>query len=254
MGGRESEIARSVADLVLTQSDLLALIQGIEEGRTIHSNLKKAVAYIISQNLSEMLFTFASVFAGFGEPLTPLQLLWVNLVTDILPELALSQDPPESDILQHAPEKFNGKLLSYRDLKSVALQSCILSAASLTGYLYGVHNYGIGPRAKTLGFITLNTASLLHTFSSRSSKLSIFDRTRLSRNNYIPVSIGIGFTAEIAAILVPTLKRFLKTATLSRSDLLVAGSSSVAAFLLIEASKFIQNRAQKKNNALEEEK
>ncbi len=237
MGGVDADLAQRVADLVVAKNNLSGLIQGVEEGRTIHQNLKKAVSYILSQNLSEMIFTLSSVLFGFGEPLTPLQLLWVNLVTDILPELALSQELPEFDVLENYDRNQEEQLVSLTDLKRIGGQSLLLSLASLVGYLYGVKKYGIGPRSRTIGFITLNSASLLHTFSSRSDRHSVFSRIRLSDNKYIPMAVALGFAGEMAAVLSPFFRRFLKTAPLPLKDLAFALACSTAPFLIIEGIK-----------------
>lgn len=242
MGGNGSDTARKVADAILTQDNLTSLIFAVKEGRNVHEDIRKAVAYIVSQNLSEMLFTFLAILSGLGEPLTPMQLLWVNLVTDIFPELALSQDPPESDLMARQPFNPEVPLVTQTDLRKLMMQSLILTSASLGSYYYGIKKYGIGPRSKTLGFMTLNTASLLHTVSSRSDKTSIFDRTRLPENLFIPLSMGTGFIAEIAAILVPRLRTFLKTEELSVSDLCVSGIGAIIPFFIIESIKFTQRR------------
>jgi len=240
MAGQNFDLAQRVADLVVLKNNLSSLIPGIEEGRAVHSNLKKAVNYIISQNLSEMIYTFVSVAIGFKEPLTPLQLLWLNLVTDILPELALSQEPPEFDVLKKGMEQ--GNLISKSDLKKVGVQAFVLSFASLAGYFYGVRKYGIGSRARTMGFITLNTASLLHTYSSRSDQYSIFSRSRLQNNKYIPYSIGAGLLAEFVAIYGPFFRKFLKTAPLPVKDLLVTLMCSATPYFIIEGIKFGHNK------------
>jgi len=236
LSGTESDVAQRVADLVIAKNNLFGLVRGIEEGRTIHQNLRKAVRYILSQNMSEMIFTFSSSLFGFGEPLTPMQLLWVNLVTDILPELALSQEPPESDVLQSYSKKLEHQLLSSRDIKAISFQSLMLSSASLMGYLYGVKKYGIGEAARSMGFVTLNSASLLHTFSSRSTKSSIFSRHHPSGNKYIPLAVLAGFVAELIAIYGP-FKRILGTVPLKAPDLLASLAFSAAPFFIIEGTK-----------------
>ena len=102
MGGNGESAAREVADMVLADDDLGRLLHAIEQGRAIYDDMRKAAHFILATNLGEILYTFAAT-AGAGAPLTPMQLLWINLLTDIAPEIALAMEPPESDVLQRPP-------------------------------------------------------------------------------------------------------------------------------------------------------
>ncbi|HXW60403.1 MAG TPA: cation-translocating P-type ATPase C-terminal domain-containing protein, partial [Myxococcota bacterium] len=142
--------------------------------------------------------------------------------------------------------KQENHLVSAADLKKIGGQSLVLSLAPLLGYLYGVRKYGIGPRARTIGFLTLNSASLLHTFSSRSDRTSIFSRIRLHDNKYVPMAVGLGFLGEMAAVYGPFFRRFLKTSPLPFKDLAFTFFCSAAPFLFIEGLKLKKSNEQKK--------
>jgi len=238
MSGNGTDIARRVADIILLENKLTAILSAIEEGRTVHQNIKKAVDYIVGQNFSEILFTFVSVAAGLGEPLSAMQLLWINLVTDIFPELALTQELPESDVLKQKPESSDLPILELRDYGKVGLEASLLASTSLSGYLYGIRKYGPGPQAKTLGFLFLNTASLLYTFSARSRKISMFEWDKFKENKFLPAAIGIGFTAELAAAFVPFLRSYLGGGRVTTRDLGITALGSVIPLLIIELTKY----------------
>ena len=225
MGKQGTDAARGVSDLLLSEDSLDSLILGLEVGRTVHEDIRKAVRYIVSQNLGEIFFTFTSILAGFAEPLSPMQLLWVNLVTDIFPEIALARNS-QSDLLSRLPEEVRVPLLAGADMKGLGTEAAVLGAASLGSYLYGVTRYGAGPRASTLGFLTLNSASLLHTFSSRSERISIFDRKHLAPNHSIRTAIGLGLAGELIAAFTPSLRKVLGSGRVGYSDLLVSGAWS----------------------------
>src|SRR5206468_135812 len=110
MGTTASEVIPQVADMTLSSNDLRSLVSAVREGRTVQQDIKKAVDYILTQNFAEILFTLLSVSAGLGVPLNPMQYLWMNLVTDIFPELALAREPAERDILSHRPVNAEDRL------------------------------------------------------------------------------------------------------------------------------------------------
>lgn len=244
MGMNGADVARKVADVVLIKDDLSSIITAIQEGRKIRENLKKSVDYIIAQNLTEILTTFISTISGLGAPLNPMQLLWINLITDILPELALAQEKPEENLLHRSPQSTWTRLIPKQDAERIGLDSSLLTAAALGTYLYGVRRYGPGPEAKTLAFLTINTASLLYTVAARSRTVTIFDRHGLEKNRYISAAIGAGFSAEILSTALPYLRKLLGAGRLSPGDLLLATAGSAAPLFLIEIYKFITTRLQ----------
>jgi Ca2+-transporting ATPase len=240
MGKNGTHVTRKVADLILVKDYIPALLSAIREGRAVQQDIKKAVDYIAAQNLSEILFTFFAVTFGLGEPLTPIQFLWINLVTDIFPELALAQEPAEENILRRSPESKRASMLTSKDYQRISWESLVLSLASLLGYLYGLKNYGAGAHAKTLGFMTLTSDSLLYTLSARSENVTILDRKKIPENQAISRALAFGFGAEVLAMLSPWFRSFLGTTSLNKSDVLVSGLSALLPLVLIEGSKFVK--------------
>lgn len=240
LGGSGTDVARKVADMVLLEDELESLIFAIEEGRTVHENIHKAVEYITSQNLSEILFTVVSHAIGLPEPLSPAQLLWVNLITDLLPEIALAREQPESDVLKRGPSPGRNIRIIEGEYGRISGEAAVITAAALGAYLYGIRKYGEGSQARTLAFLSLSSASLLHTLTARSARLSIFDHKRLKRNRLIPAAMGIGFGAELFAVLSPGLRRFLGGGRVMPADFVTAGIASFIPYLVNEGTKFIR--------------
>jgi P-type Ca2+ transporter type 2C len=209
MGGGSSAVARDIADVILETDELGSMLAAIEHGRVIHADIKKAVRFILSTNLSEIMLTFLSVAAGFGEGMSPMQLLWINLVSDIFPELALALQPPENDVLEQPPRDPEAKMFSKQELQHMALEGGFLTLGAMAVYTYGIRRYGISPQARTVSFVALSSAQLLHAFSTRSERNNIFDSSHSKPNPYLPLSVGGGIALTILMQLLPVTRQWL---------------------------------------------
>jgi Ca2+-transporting ATPase len=237
MGGGGTTVAREVADVVLEDDDLSTLLQAIEQGRTIYDDIRKAVRFILSTNLGEILYTFTCVAAGLGEPLTPMQLLWINLLTDVFPELALAVQPPESDVMARPARDPNRPMFTRDDLLRMASEGTVITAGALGAYLWARSRSGPGAHAGTVGFTALTVAQLLHAFSTRSETHTIFDRTHLAQNRWLPIAVGGTLAAQVIANWIPGLRRLLGTVPLSPADWGVALIAAIGPFLVNELVK-----------------
>ncbi|WP_437602181.1 cation-translocating P-type ATPase [Sorangium sp. So ce590] len=161
MGKRGTDIARAVADVVLAEDDLPSLTEAVCEGRRLHDNVRRAIAYFVATNASEVLAMLAGALAGVS-PLTPLQLLWINLLTDVAPALALALEPAEPGVMRRPPRDPAAPLLGPRDLRALGLDAALMSGASLAAYALG-GRAAAGSRA----FTALVTAQLLHILACR---------------------------------------------------------------------------------------
>lgn len=242
MAASGAKAAWESADIVLPSDNLHGLIYAIREGRTVHEETKKAVKYILSQNLSEILFTLYSVIFGRGESFSPMQFLWINLVTDIFPELALSQEPPASDVMSKGPDSFLTKFIRKREIGYSTLHSIVLSGVTYGSYLYGQRIYRSERRAKALALLTLTASSLFYTRHARSERITIFDHERLAKNKLIPISIGAGFLAELAGTRIPGLNQSLSLENVTSRDYFISTVSGLSSLLFLEALRFTNNK------------
>jgi Ca2+-transporting ATPase len=240
MGGDGSDVAQEVADIVVGDDNLATLIGAVEQGRTIYDDIKKAVHFILSSNTSEILVTLTATAAGLGEPLNPMQLLWINLVTDIFPELALSLEPPEEDIMQRPPRDPHAPMFSNRDLRRIGLEGGVITTTAMGAYLWGLGRYGTGPRASTMAFTSLTAAQLLHAISCRSEPHSIFDAQPFPKNPYIPLAVGGGLLLQVLATLTPGVRTLLGATRLGLLDWGVAATAAVTPLLTNEIIKVIE--------------
>jgi P-type Ca2+ transporter type 2C len=246
IGMGSTEVAREVADMLLLDDDVQNIINAIEEGRTISEDIRKAIAYLLATNSSEILISFISLCFGMGMPLNAMQLLWINLLSDIFPELALALERPEADLMQRPPRDSGAPIISKADYRRLGFEAALMSAGALASYGYGLSRYGRSIEANTFAFLTLVSAQLLHTRSARSQLHSIFDRVigrahaeKLPRNPHVSAAMFGGFGLEVLSACVPFVRSLLGTARLSLFDYAVCAVGAVVPFLTNEARKAV---------------
>ncbi|MEA5576068.1 HAD-IC family P-type ATPase [Anabaena sp. UHCC 0451] len=239
MGKEGTDVAREVADIVLEDDRLETMMIAVSRGRTIYNNIRKSVHFLLATNLSEIMVMTTATAVGIGEPLNAIQLLWLNLVTDIFPGLSLAMEAPEADVLNQPPRNPNEAIIKNTDFGRIVFESAAISISTLAAYGYGISKYGISPKASTLAFMTLTSGQLLHTISSRSEKHSIFSKEKLPSNPYLNTAIVGSFGIQLLALAVPQLRSLLKIAPLNIGDTAVIAGGAVLPLLVNEGSKKI---------------
>jgi Ca2+-transporting ATPase len=237
MGHTGTDVAREVADVVLEDDNLETMIVAVSHGRTIYNNIRKSVHFLLATNLSEIMVMFGAMSLGLGQPLNAIQLLWINLLTDVAPGLALALEPPEPEVLRQPPRDPAEPIVRPDDLKRIAFESATLSASALGVYGYGLLRYGAGAQANTLAFTGLTSAQLLHALSCRSRTHSLFDTEALPANGYLTAAVGGSLALQALALLVPGLRTLLGLTRITWLEGAVVGLSALAPLMVNEASK-----------------
>jgi Ca2+-transporting ATPase len=237
MGHSGTDVAREVADVVLEDDNLETMVLAVGHGRSIHSNIKKSLHFILSTNFSEIMVMFVAGAAGLGYPLSAMQLLWINLVSDIFPCLALALEPPEADVLERPPRDPSEPIIGRRDFKRIGIESGVISLAALGAYGVGLARYGMGPRASTIAFQSLTLAQLMHSISCRSEKVSIYDQEKLPPNRYLTLALAGSLGLQLLTFVLPGLRGLLGIAPLTLFDCAVIGIGSALPLLVNEAIK-----------------
>jgi Ca2+-transporting ATPase len=235
MGVTGTDFAHAMSDLVLHDDHPAALLRAIEEGRTAFVNIRKAVRYLVATNLSELAATTLAVTAGAPEPFDPMQLLWTNIATDILPAIALGLEPAEPGILQRPPVSLREGLLDRSQWASVALDAGVMTLASLGSFGYGLARYGSVPRARTIAFMTLTSSQLLYAMSLRSTRP--LRSGGLRPNRLLDASVAALLAAQAGTVLVPAARTVLKTAPIGVADVVVIAGMSMLPLLVRECAK-----------------
>ena len=237
MGRGGTNLARQTASVVLEDDELSTMLEAIRRGRTIHGNIRRSIRFVLATNLSEIMVVLAAIAGGLGQPLQPLQLLWINLISDVFPCLALAVEPPEPDVLRRPPRDPREPIIPAPQLPGIAGEAAIISASALAAYGYGIARYGLGPRAGTIAFTSLITGQLLHAWSCRSERHGVFTAEALPPNRYLDAAVlgSLGF--QVAALLIPGLRSALGLGRLSLMDGLVAGVGGIVPFAINELRK-----------------
>ncbi|WP_019503583.1 cation-transporting P-type ATPase [Pleurocapsa sp. PCC 7319] len=239
MGKSGTDVAREVADIVLEDDNLATAIAAVSQGRTIYNNIKKALHFLLSTNLSEIIVMVLANLCGIGQPLNAIQLLWLNLVTDIFPGLALGLEAPEPDVLNVPPRNPEAAIIDSADFKRLGFEAGIISLFTLGAYSYSIINYGIGDRASTIAFMSLVTAQLLHAFSCRSSQP--FWRVKLKPNHYLRLALGISLSLQFICLIIPSFGSLLKVTGIGLGDSVVILVSALLPLIINETTKIKQS-------------
>jgi Ca2+-transporting ATPase len=237
MGGSGTDIAREIADIVLEDDRLETMVIALREGRTIFNNIRKSLHFLLSTNFSEIMVMLLASAAGLGMPFNAMQLLWINLLSDIFPGLALALDPAEPDVMNRPPRDAKEPIIKGADFKRIALESSLLSTGALGAYLYGIGKYGRGPGAGTLAFHSLVTSQIVHALSCRSEVSRFFHTESLSPNHYLHLAIGGTLILQMACAFIPALRRLLGVIPLTARECTVLAATSLLPVLVNEITK-----------------
>jgi P-type Ca2+ transporter type 2C len=237
MGRSGTDVARSVADVVLEDDNLHTMGEAIAQGRSIYDNIRKTIHFLLATNFTEIEVMLAGLALGQGAPLNPMQLLWINLISDIFPGLALSMEPPERDVLKRPPRARDETIIRRQDLIHMGIESGIISAGTMASYAYALSRYGQGPRASTQAFTTLTVAQLLHAFVCRSRSRGMFNPGSRPGNPRLHFALGVSLAAQLAAGLIPGIRKLLGTTPLGPADLAVAAAGALLPLVINEAAK-----------------
>ena len=235
MGKNGTDAAREVADIVLEDDNLETAIAAVSQGRTIYNNIKKALHFLLATNLSEIMVMLLANLLGIGQPLNAIQLLWLNLVTDIFPGLALGLEAPEPNVLNVPPRPPEAAIINSSDFKRLGFEASVISFCTLAAYNYSLANYGIGDRSSTIAFMSLVTGQLLHAFSCRANQP--FWRVKLKPNNFLTLALGISLSLQFICLLIPGLGSLLKVTAISGLDAAVIALTALLPLIINEISK-----------------
>jgi P-type Ca2+ transporter type 2C len=234
MGRHGTDVARDSADLVLTDDNFATIVDAVKEGRTIYANLRKVIHFLFSCNLSEILTIFVAILLGYPAPLLPLQILWVNLVTDILPAVGLIRDPADHDVMRRLPRDPADPLITWRFGGRVLAEGTLLAAGVLSVYLWVVWNDGAGARASTMAFTAL---VLIHPFQALNCRSNRLNWWQLPSNWWIPLSLLVLLAAQWLTIEAGPLAALLGTVPLTRADWLALALGVLWPVTVMEARK-----------------
>lgn len=238
VGKRATSVAREVADLVLADDDLRELAHAIARGRATEDNIRNATRFFLATNLSEILVVLCETLHGPGEGETPMELFWLNLVTDILPAMGLALAEPRGDVMAHPPRSSDEPLFRTRELQGLALDGGSIAAAALAGHYLTRGRFGPGPRTRTVTFTSLAFGQILHAWTLRDHSGGTEQAPRLSELR-LEASLAGALGLLALPFLAPSLRRLLDVAPATLTDLGLSAALGGASFALREDRRYI---------------
>ncbi len=244
MGRTGSDVTKQAADIILTDDNFATIIAAVEEGRRILDNIQKFIIYLLSCNVAEIFLMLFTMAAGMPLPLTPIQILWLNLVTDTPPALALGVDPPDHDIMRRPPRNPRASLFPPPAIASVLVHGLAMSLITLAVFVLESSSGGEAglARARTMAFATLALVQLVHAFNARHATESIF-RTGVGANHWLLAGVALSTALLLFGIYHPFLNRVFGQEGLALADWKLA-AIGVAVFMVVaEVFKLVRRRA-----------
>jgi len=231
MGAHGTDVARDVADVVLMTDDFGGIVAAVAQGRTIHTNIGKSLRFLLATNFSEILVTLGALAVGIPRPMSAIQFLWINLLTDVAPALALAVEPAEPAVMARPPRDPAAPMLSRGALVDISTDAGVLAATTLGVHALALARHGAGPRATTLAFSTLTSAQLLHALAYRSRGER--ESAGTGRSVLLPV-VGGTLALQLAAMALPPLRGLLGLTPLSLADWALVGAAAALPLVLKE--------------------
>jgi Ca2+-transporting ATPase len=239
MGITGTDVTKESADMIITDDNFSSIVAAVEEGRVIYSNIRKFVFFLMSCNVGEILIIFLSMLLGWEIPLLPIHLLWVNLLTDAFPALALGTEKKEPGLMDAPPRDPNESILNRDMLVNIAVQSLVMTVAVLISFYYGWQNYGID-MGRTYALVTLISSELLRAYSARSEKLPVWKLGVFSNRN-MNLAAVVSFGLLLVIMFIPVLRDIFNVELFNFWDWDFAIIMAVLPLVFGELTKVIRN-------------
>lgn len=239
MGKVGTDVAREAASLVLLNDNFATVVEAIKQGRRIYDNIRKFVRYTLTSNSGEIWTLFLAPFLGLPIPLLPIHILWVNLVTDGLPGLALAMEPAERDIMQRPPRPPQESIFAHGMWQHILWVGLLMGCVTLLTLAWALHTGS--PHWQSMAFTVLTLSQLGHALAVRSERRSLYTQ-KLTSNLPLLGAVLLSLALQMAVLYVPTFNAVFKTAPLSMPELLLCLAMSSVVFLAVEAEKWAIRR------------
>lgn len=256
MGITGTDVSKSASDMILTDDNFSTIVRAVEEGRNIYNNIKKTIAFLLSCNIGEIIALFIAILSGWAAPLIPIHILWVNLVTDTLPALALGIDPGDKDVMQDKPRSPKESLFKGTG-PFIFLNGAIIGLLTLVAFIIGIKVtmgdtslFPLFPKqlpdnalriGRTMAFVVLSLSQIVHSFNLRHSKKSLF-QVGILTNKFLLLSAFIGLLLQLTVITITPLANIFKVTLLPFNLAVIAGLLCLAPLIINEIIKIFKRK------------
>ena len=245
MGITGTDVTKSVADMILTDDNFATIVSAVGEGRRIYDNIRKAIQFLLSANLAEVLAVFSATLMGFTI-LKPVHILWINLITDTLPAIALGMEDAEKDVMQRPPRHRKESIFADGLGFGIAFQGLIIAAVTVFSYFIGHRMesgaWGIAesPAGMTMAFLTLSMVEIFHSFNMRSRHASLFSLKK--QNMWLWGTLAFSLLITAAVIFVPFLNKAFSFTPITLAEYLTAMALALVVIPIVEIEKAINRK------------
>ena len=240
MGITGTDVAKGASDIILADDNFSTIVYAVKEGRAIYENITKAVHFLLSSNIGEIITILIALLFGFNPPLVPIQLLWINLITDSLPAIALGIEPAEENLMYGKKERVKKGLFNKEKWFRIVLEGFMIGLLGLIAYGIGsvyFKDYKIG---STMAFATLSISQLVHSFNIKSEKSIL--TINLLNNPYLVLAFLVGAVLQIGVIMLPVLAGLFKVVPLTMTQWLIITFLCLIPILIVELEKLLANK------------
>ena len=234
MGLNGTDVAKNASDMILTDDNFVTIVEAVKHGRNIFDNIKKAVHFLIATNIGEIVTIFVGLLLGLKSPLLAIQLLWINLVTDSFPAIALGLEPPEKNIMNKKPRNPKKGIFADGLWNKIIIEGVMIGILTLLAFSIGNKLYGIKV-ARTMAFVSLGVLELVHSFNIRSEE-SIF-KAGLWDNKYLIGAFILGTLLQIIVVIIPSIANVFELVPLTNLQWIYTISISLLPLVIVEIQK-----------------
>ena len=234
MGKNGTDVAKNAADMVLTDDNFVTIVEAVKQGRNIFDNIKKAVHFLIATNIGEIVTIFLGLVLGLKSPLLAIQLLWINLVTDSLPAIALGLEKPEADIMDKKPRDSKKGIFADGLWQRIITEGTMLGILTLVAFSVGNYLYDIEV-GRTMAFVCLGLLELVHSFNIKSEE-TIF-KVGLFENKYLLGAFILGALLQIVVVVIPSVAEVFKLVPLTQVQWMYTFGISILPLVIMEIQK-----------------
>lgn len=236
MGLNGTDVAKNAADMVLTDDNFVTIVEAVKYGRTIFNNIKKAIHFLISTNVGEIVTIFLGLLIGMQSPLLAIQLLWINLITDSLPAIALGLEKPEKNIMDEKPRNPKKSLFADGLWGRIIVEGSMIGILNLLAFTIGTKFYSLEV-GRTMAFVSLGLLELVHSFNIRTDDSIL--KAGIFQNKYLIMAFLGGAFLQTVVVVVPQLAEIFKLTNLNLEQWLYTIGISLAPIPIIEVQKFV---------------
>ncbi len=238
MGKNGTDVAKNASDMILTDDNFVTIVEAVKQGRNIYDNIRKAIHFLIATNIGEIVTIFMGLLLGLKSPLLAIQLLWVNLVTDSLPAIAIGLEPPDKNIMSRKPVDSRKGIFADGLWNKIIVEGIMIGMLTLVAFSIGNKYFGIDV-ARTMAFVSIGVLELVHSFNIKSEQSLL--KSGIFENKFLIGSFILGIFVQVIVVLIPSLATIFKLVPLNQLQWIITLGISILPIPIMELQKKVNS-------------